>query len=639
MDLGASDVHTSGGAKLMDITSEKRKSLPASKFADPADRKYPIDTAARTRNAAARLEQNKASMSPEKYAQVRARIARAAKRFGVHSEYNKKATRKLRVHADLGEGGSLHVRHMKDGSAVCCGLGYVPLDKDAALADTPNRRVWIQLAKPGHYRGHRAGAFTLDTKTFDEIIRNFKASGQGRVQFDFEHASEMHPASGDIATTGAPAQGWIYDLARRPDGNLWALTEWLEPARTYIREDKYGSVSPAISFNVKDQVSGENVGARLSSAALTNDPFLTGMQRIAASAKAAGEGAPESDVALVENLENGMVWLCSATDTIVMRGAVCYSAAESMPAIHAALGTHALTPHADLMSRLDGLRDKLERAGGDHTKIVDGVTLSDHLLPLRSLANMHASASWPEIIDVIEELIDAAMDQHIEEMHGGESDADENEPDADDASMSAAAGAATIPEPQDTTTMADSNEVTALSAKCATLETEKKSIAGELHAAKAETVTLSAKVDESAKKIAELEKENAVLLSAKKARDEADIERDVDDAIARAGDKHDWFSKDNREALTMSRKNSPEAFAKSVAKLPKTSQAHLFSRTPGEPKAAQGSSLAGGTAVAMTATQLATKMSRDPQYANRDFEDLVDIAARQLSENPLGIAL
>ena len=45
------------------------------KFALPDTRQYPIDTAARVRNAAARLEQNKTSLPPEKYARARARIA------------------------------------------------------------------------------------------------------------------------------------------------------------------------------------------------------------------------------------------------------------------------------------------------------------------------------------------------------------------------------------------------------------------------------------------------------------------------------------------------------------------------------------------------------------------------------------
>lgn len=45
----------------MSISARKRKSLPASAFAYPRQRKYPIDTPARARNALARAAQAKTS--------------------------------------------------------------------------------------------------------------------------------------------------------------------------------------------------------------------------------------------------------------------------------------------------------------------------------------------------------------------------------------------------------------------------------------------------------------------------------------------------------------------------------------------------------------------------------------------------
>lgn len=65
----------------MALDSAERNKLKPSQFADPADRKYPIHDKAHADNAAARLEQQKASMSPGKYARVKARIKAAQRRF------------------------------------------------------------------------------------------------------------------------------------------------------------------------------------------------------------------------------------------------------------------------------------------------------------------------------------------------------------------------------------------------------------------------------------------------------------------------------------------------------------------------------------------------------------------------------
>src|SRR6185295_20424092 len=102
-------------------------------------------------------------------------------------------------------------------------------------------------------------------QTFEEICRNFVEVDRGQVAFDFEHASEMDPAEGAIPVEGAPAQGWIRRLENRGQAGLWGLVDWLEPARTYIRERKYRGLSPAIRFGSKPPETGKPIGARLTS--------------------------------------------------------------------------------------------------------------------------------------------------------------------------------------------------------------------------------------------------------------------------------------------------------------------------------------------------------------------------------------
>lgn len=150
---------------------------------------------------------------------------------------------------------------------------------------TDRKQVWIQVAKQGKFRGHAAGPFEMNTGTFEEIIRNFRASSNQQIPVDFEHASEQDPTEGTIPSQGAPAQGWIVDLRISNDGNLWGLVEWLPLARQYIKNRQYKFLSPAVVFGAKDRVTGKPIGARLSSVALTNNPFLDGMQPVAAKHK------------------------------------------------------------------------------------------------------------------------------------------------------------------------------------------------------------------------------------------------------------------------------------------------------------------------------------------------------------------
>lgn len=151
-------------------------------------------------------------------------------------------------------------------------LDQIELDAKSIDANS-SKPVWIQVAKKGHFRGHPAGPFTLDDTVFGDIIKNFRASASRRIPIDFEHASEASATSGTLPHTGAPAQGWMIDLEQRGAG-LFALVEWLPLAAKYIKSGAYKFFSPAIRFDSRDRVSGKNIGARMTSGALTNKPFL-----------------------------------------------------------------------------------------------------------------------------------------------------------------------------------------------------------------------------------------------------------------------------------------------------------------------------------------------------------------------------
>lgn len=172
------------------------------------------------------------------------------------------------------------------------GLRLASVKLDATIdGDAPK---WAQVAEEGEYKGHPAGKFTLNAEVFNEIVENLHNHpsyvanpGKARViPFDFSHCSEQDPTIGMLPVEGAPAQAWGLDLACRigADGKaeLWCLTEYLEPAKSYVKAGKYQWTSVVIWPNAVDPKTGENLGWYLSSIAFTNDPFIQGMVPIAA---------------------------------------------------------------------------------------------------------------------------------------------------------------------------------------------------------------------------------------------------------------------------------------------------------------------------------------------------------------------
>lgn len=210
----------------------------------------------------------------------------------------------------------------------------VMLEKTALEGEDPNRvrddAVWIQVAIEGEYKGYRSGPFKLTKADFEQMVGNFRShpgyvageDGLGVadvIPFDFHHESEK--SGGPIAVVGAPAQAWALDLEVR-DGTsaaeLWALTRYLEPALTYVREGKYKWTSIVAWPDCVHPVTGQVIGWYISSIAFTNDPFIQGMAPIAAEREAMrrplslGDDSKELDTdAIMQDLR----WMLGLTST------------------------------------------------------------------------------------------------------------------------------------------------------------------------------------------------------------------------------------------------------------------------------------------------------------------------------------
>lgn len=190
---------------------------------------------------------------------------------------------------------------------VTYGIEGLPIAFADGAQASVGHSTWNQIARLGRYAGHPQGAVEFTPAVFEDILRNFAAHGNGEIPLDFEHMSERLPAS--TATHGVPAPGWVTKVEVRNGGReLWALFRWVDAkAVGYVRAGQYRYVSPAVNFKARDKATGKPVGAKLTSVALTNHPFLEGMKPLAADDRnaaldaliaqvAAALGTPEGEV-------------------------------------------------------------------------------------------------------------------------------------------------------------------------------------------------------------------------------------------------------------------------------------------------------------------------------------------------------
>jgi hypothetical protein len=152
---------------------------------------------------------------------------------------------------------------------------------------------------------------------------------------------------------------------------LWAYTRLLEPVAGYIKDGKIKWTSVTVWPNAVDPESGKEIGPLLTSVAFTNQPFIEGMQPIAASY--AGPGGcwydrardPEDALAQLRTVF-GLPQTSSVSDVMgeigkfqawVRTGSVPYGvdADELVGCMRAILGLPALSTPDEVFAELDKL--------------------------------------------------------------------------------------------------------------------------------------------------------------------------------------------------------------------------------------------------------------------------------------------
>jgi hypothetical protein len=206
--------------------------------------------------------------------------------------------------------------------ATFFGVSILLFDAGETPKEIPKYR-WVHLANEGLYKGHHQGEFNLTRLVFEAFIRNLRedpqylagkldgadvsADGAAKVytggirpvlQYDYEHASEMPGSEGSIPASGAPAMGWVLDLAVRsaPNGKaqLWAFTELGDQIRGQICRNEYRWVSIAFTTKGVHWVTGLPVGPVLTSVAFTNHNFMRDLESLAAANRGASAAEPVS---------------------------------------------------------------------------------------------------------------------------------------------------------------------------------------------------------------------------------------------------------------------------------------------------------------------------------------------------------
>ena len=259
---------------------------------------------------------------------------------------------------------------------------------------------WQHVANEGQFLGYRHGEdpFAFTRETFEQIVSNFQKNTQYKagpdgvgmadvIPWDFEHASEQYAADGSIPTDGAPAQGWIREVkvVDGPDGKaqLWALSIFFPIARKYILEGQYKWSSVAVILNAVDSITGERIGALLTSIALTNHPFITDLTPLAASTKSMSRSLRISR------------WYDAAGN-----------ATEALATIKELLGLKELTPLSEVMTEVSKIRQWITTGT---TPL--GIDLQEIFASLRQILNLGALTTEIDVLDAMDKIAQRAIEE------------------------------------------------------------------------------------------------------------------------------------------------------------------------------------------------------------------------------------
>jgi hypothetical protein len=142
--------------------------------------------------------------------------------------------------------------------------------------------TWIQVLRVGKFWSPRYRDFSVTKSTLAKMIenyRNFTPKAPTELPLDYNHGTNQP----DTIEQGKAA-GWIKDLElREDDTELWAQVALTSEAADLVRNQEYRYVSATFEFDhvhTDGEQRQKHIGPTLMAAALTNTPFVEGMQPV-----------------------------------------------------------------------------------------------------------------------------------------------------------------------------------------------------------------------------------------------------------------------------------------------------------------------------------------------------------------------
>ncbi|NOS67906.1 MAG: hypothetical protein HOO67_06135 [Candidatus Peribacteraceae bacterium] len=129
---------------------------------------------------------------------------------------------------------------------------------------------WIQIMRTGEWRHPQYGEFSIQPSDILMFKENFEQNVRGvDIAVDCEHEPEKGAA------------GWIRQMEARDNGHeLWAFVEWTPRGETLVASGEFRYISPEFDFRYKDPETQRIVENVIYGVALTNRPFLKGMESV-----------------------------------------------------------------------------------------------------------------------------------------------------------------------------------------------------------------------------------------------------------------------------------------------------------------------------------------------------------------------
>lgn len=150
-------------------------------------------------------------------------------------------------------------------------LRFVPIAIELSEApegqSAPQR---IQLLKTGTFNHPEYGNFTITAADLVKMKENFDAGVRGiDIALDYAHDSDREAA------------GWFRTVELSDDGqSLWATIDWTMRGKEKVISKEYRYISSDFSQNYTDNENKRQFGPTLNGAALTNRPFIKGMDAV-----------------------------------------------------------------------------------------------------------------------------------------------------------------------------------------------------------------------------------------------------------------------------------------------------------------------------------------------------------------------